>query len=67
MLQKIKSKPKKFTQKDEPVKVDLRKDPNVKVEEPVKVDLTKKEKDDAIQIGETKEIPVGDKPEAIGS
>ena len=61
---KIKSKPKKFTQKDEPVKVDLRKDPNVKVEEPVKVDLTKKEKDDAIQIGETKEVPVGDKPEA---
>ena len=61
---KIKSKPKKFTQKDEPVKVDLRKDPNVKVEEPIKVDLTKKEKDDAIQIGETKEVPVGDKPEA---
>ena len=46
------------------MKVALRKDPNVKVEEPIKVDLTKKEKDDAIQIGETKEVPVGDKPEA---
>ena len=60
---KIKSKPKKFTAtKNEPVKVDLSKDPNVKVEEPVKVQI--KKQDDAIQIGETKEIPVGDKPEA---
>jgi len=59
---KIKSKPKKFTAKDQPVKVDLRKDPNVKVEEPVKVKI--KKEDNAIQIGETKEVPVGDKPEA---
>ena len=58
---KIKSKPKKFTAKDQPVKVDLRKDPNVKVEEPVKVEI--KKEDNAIQIGETKEVPVGDKPE----
>ena len=58
---KMKSKPKikKFNAtKEEPVKVDLTKDPNVKTEEPVKVDLTKKPEDDAIQIGETKEIPV---------
>ena len=59
---KIKSKPKKFTAKDQPVKVDLRKDPNVKIEEPVKVQI--KKEDNAIQIGETKEVPVGDKPEA---
>ena len=61
---KMKSKPKmkKFnTTKDEPVKVDLTKDPNIKTEEPIKVDLTKKEtktEDDAIQIGETKEVSV---------
>ncbi len=58
---KMKSKPKikKFNAtKDEPVKVDLTKDVNVKTEEPIKVDLTKKPEDDAIQIGETKEIPV---------
>ena len=58
---KIKSKPKmkKFNAtKEEPVKVDLTKDPNVKTEEPVKVDLTKKTEDDAIQIGETKEVSV---------
>lgn len=58
---KMKSKPKmkKFNAtKDEPVKVDLTKDPNVKAEEPIKVDLTKKPEDDAIQIGETKEVPV---------
>jgi len=58
---KMKSKPKvkKFNAtKEEPVKVDLTKDPNVKAEEPVKVDLTKKPEEDAIQIGETKEIPV---------
>ena len=58
---KMKSKPKmkKFNAtKEEPVKVDLTKDPNVKAEEPVKVDLTKKQEDDAIQIGETKEVPV---------
>jgi len=64
---KMKSKPKmkKFNAtKEEPVKVDLAKDPNVKTEEPVKVDLTKKPEDDAIQIGETKEVlmeePSGD-------
>lgn len=58
---KMKSKPKikKFNAtKEEPVKVDLTKDPNVKTEEPVKVDLTKKPEDDAIQIGETKEVSV---------
>ena len=58
---KMKSKPKmkKFNAtKEEPVKVDLAKDPNVKTEEPVKVDLTKKPEDDAIQIGETKEVSV---------
>ena len=58
---KMKSKPKikKFNAtKDEPVKVDLTKDPNVKAEEPIKVDLTTKPEDDAIQIGETKEVPV---------
>jgi len=63
---KIKSKPKvkKFNEnKNEPVKVDLSKDPNVKLEEDIKVDLTKKPEEDAIQIGETKEVPVGDKPE----
>jgi len=57
----MKSKPKmkKFNAtKDEPVKVDLTKDANVKTEEPIKVDLTKKPEDDAIQIGETKEVPV---------
>ena len=58
---KIKSKPKvkKFSEKkNEPVKVDLSKDPNVKLEEDIKVDLTKKPEEDAIQIGETKEVPV---------
>ena len=55
---KIKSKPKKFTAKDQPVKVDLRKDPNVKVEEPVKVEI--KKEDNAIQIGETKEVSMGE-------
>ena len=60
---KVKSKPKQFkTKKDEPFKVDLSKvdtslEANAKVEEPIKVDLTKTE-DDAIQIGETKELPV---------
>ena len=61
---KMKSKPKikKFnTTKEEPVKVDLAKDPNVKIEEPTKVDLTKTKEEDAIPIGETKEIPVGER------
>ena len=49
---KIKSKPKKPKNLgkniDQPVKVDLTKDPNVKVEEPAKLDLTEKPKTDAI-------------------
>ena len=57
---KSKTKVKKFTEKkEEPVKVDLTKDPNVKAEEPIKVDLTqKKEETDAIQIGETEKVSV---------
>ena len=61
---KMKSKPKikKFNAtKEEPVKVDLAKDPNVKIEEPTKVDLTKTKEEDAIPIGETKEIPVDER------
>ena len=65
---KMKSKPKvkKFNAtKQEPVKVDLTKDPNVKTEAPVKVDLSKKEEpkkeDNAIQIGETKTVDVGER------
>ena len=60
---KIKSKPKvkKFNdKKDEPIKVDLTKDVNVKIEEPIKVDLTKKTEQDAIQVGETKKVDVGE-------
>ena len=59
---KSKAKIKKFTEKkEEPVKVDLTKDPNVKIEEPIKVDLTqKKEETDAIQIGETEKVDVGE-------
>ena len=60
---KIKSKPKvkKFNdKKDEPIKVDLTKDVNVKIEEPIKVDLTKKPEQDAIQVGETKKVDVGE-------
>jgi hypothetical protein len=59
---KSKAKVKKFTEKkEEPVKVDLTKDPNVKAEEPIKVDLTqKKEETDAIQIGETEKVDVGE-------
>jgi len=63
---KMKSKPKKFkTEQDKPFKVDLSKvdtslEANAKVEEPIKVNLTKTE-DDAIPIGETKEIPVGER------
>ena len=69
---KMKSKPKikKFeSSKNEPYKVDLSKvdtslEANAKVEAPIKVDLTKsetKKEDDAIQIGDTKEIPVGER------
>ena len=60
---KIKSKPKvkKFNdKKDEPIKVDLTKDVNVKIEEPIKVDLTKKPEADAIQVGETEKVDVGE-------
>ena len=56
---KMKSKPKikKFNAtKDEPVKVDLTKDPNVKTEEPIKVEI--KKEDNAIQIGETETVDV---------
>jgi len=48
---KIKSKPKKFTeQTNEPVKVDLTKDPNVQTEEPIKVEI---KNEDAVQKQET--------------
>ena len=58
---KSKTKVKKFSNKtDEPVKVDLTKDANVKIEEPIKVDLTKKPEADAIQIGETEKVDVGE-------
>jgi hypothetical protein len=74
------SKPKfdKFkAKKDEPYKIDLSKvdtslEANAKIEEPIKVDLSKKEvetkkEDDAIPIGETKELSddqrAGDIPE----
>jgi len=63
---KIKSKPKKFkTEKDKPFKVDLSKvdtslEANAKVEEPIKVDLTKTE-DNAIPIGETETVDVGER------
>jgi hypothetical protein len=58
---KSKSKLKKFSNKtEEPAKVDLAKDANVKIDEPTKVDLTKKPEADAIQIGETKKVDVGE-------
>jgi hypothetical protein len=55
---KIKSKtPRKFKKTEETIaKVDLSKDPNVKVEEPIKVEI--KKEDDAIQIGETEKVSV---------
>ncbi len=58
---KIKKKtPKNLVEKDQikPIKVDLNKDPNVNIEKPIKVEI--KKEDDAIQIGETKEVPVGE-------
>ena len=64
---KMKSKPKKFkTEKDKPFKVDLSKvdtslEANAKVEEPIKVDLTKTEEDNAIPIGETETVDVGER------
>ena len=58
---KSKSKLKKFSNKtEEPAKVDLTKDANVKIDEPIKVDLTKKPETDAIQVGETKKVDVGE-------
>jgi len=58
---KSKTKVKKFSNKiDEPVKVDLTKDANVKIEEPIKVDLTKKPEADAIQVGETEKVDMGE-------
>jgi hypothetical protein len=48
---KIKSKPKKFTeQTNEPVKVDLTKDPNTKTEEPIKIEI---KEEDAVQAQKT--------------
>jgi len=47
--------------KDEPVKMEMKKPVEEKVETP-KIDLTKKE-DNAVQERKTEEIPVGDKPE----
>ena len=52
--------------KDEAFKVDLSKvdtslEGNNKIEPPIKVDLTKKPQDDAIQIGETKAVDVGER------
>ena len=64
---KMKSKPKKFkTEKDKPFKVDLSKvdtslEANAKVEEPIKVDLTKTKEDNAIPIGETETVDVGER------
>ena len=48
--------------KDEPIKMEIKKPVEKKVETP-KIDLTKKE-EDAVQERKTEEIPVGDKPEA---
>ena len=61
---KMKSKPKfkKFESSEltkEPIKVDLSK-PVVKTEDIPKVDLTKKPETDAIQIGETEKVDVGE-------
>jgi len=56
-------KPKQLGKKVEVAKVDLSKDPNVKIEKPIKVDLTEKKEDNAVQERKTEEIPVGDKPE----
>jgi len=65
---KMKSKPKspkKFNKKEEPIKVDLSKvdtslEANTKIEAPIKVNLTEKKETDAIQIGETKTVDVGE-------
>ena len=55
-------KPKQLGKKDKVAKIDLSKDPNVKIEEPIKVDLTEKKEDNAVQEQKTEGIPVGDKP-----
>jgi len=66
MKMKSKPKPKKFkATKEEPIKIDLSKvdtslEANAKIEAPIKVDLTKKLETDAIQIGETKTVDVGE-------
>ena len=66
MKMKSKPKPKKFkATKEQPIKIDLSKvdtslEANAKVEAPIKVDLTEKKETDAIQIGETKTVDVGE-------
>jgi hypothetical protein len=66
MKMKSKPRPKKFqATKDSPIKIDLSKvdtslEANAIVEAPIKVDLTKKPETDAIQIGETKTVDVGE-------
>ena len=66
MKMKSKPKPKQFkATKEEPVKIDLSKvdtslEANAKVEAPIKVDLTEKKETDAIQIGETETVDVGE-------
>tara|TARA_R100001460_G_scaffold21513_2_gene43936 strand:+ start:10931 stop:12142 length:1212 start_codon:yes stop_codon:yes gene_type:complete len=56
---KVKSqKPKQLGKKVEVAKVDLSKDPNIKIQEPIKVDLTKKPEKDAVQERKTEEVPV---------
>ena len=50
-------KPKQLGKKVEVAKVDLSKDPNVKIEEPIKVDLTTKKQEDAVQEQETEKLP----------
>jgi len=66
MKMKSKPRPKKFkATKEQPIKIDLSKvdtslEANAKIEAPIKVDLTKKLETDAIQIGETKTVDVGE-------
>ena len=51
-------KPKQLGKKAEVAKVDLSKDPNVKIEEPIKVDLTNKKEDNAVQAQKTNDSDV---------
>ena len=67
-MKMTKPKFKKFDSTDHPVKVDLSKvDTSIEGamkethNKPIKVDLTKEKEDNAISIGETKEIPVGER------